>query len=242
MQVAYERCCGLDVHKRVIVACVLVGQERTIRSFGTMTEDLESLAAWLETCGVTHVAMESTGVFWKPVHNVLEGHSFTLVVVNAQHMKAIPGEKTDVKDAEWIADLLRHGLLKASFVPSRAQRELRELVRYRKSLVRERAAESNRVQKVLEGANIKLASVASHVLGRSGRAMVEALISGVSDPTQLADLARGKLKTKHDELVRALRGVVGPHQRLILASQLRHIHCLDAEIEQLSQEIAVRQR
>lgn len=242
MQVAYERCCGLDVHKRVIVACVLAGRERTIRSFGTMTEDLESLAAWLEACGVTHVAMESTGVFWKPVHNVLEAHPFTLVVVNAQHMKAIPGKKTDVKDAEWIADLLRHGLLKASFVPSRAQRELRELVRYRKTLVRERASESNRVQKVLEGANIKLASVASHVLGRSGRAMVEALISGVSDPTQLADLARGKLKTKHDELVRALRGVVGPHQRLILASQLRHIHCLDAEIEQLSQEIAVRQR
>jgi transposase len=186
--------------------------------------------------------MESTGVFWKPIHNVLEGHAFVLLVVNAQHMKAIPGKKTDIKDAEWIADLLRHGLLKPSFVPSRAERELRELVRYRKSLVRERAAESNRVQKVLEGANIKLASVAAHVLGRSGRAMVEALVTGVSDPTQLADLARGKLKLKRDELVRALRGIVGPHQRLILASQLRHIHCLDAEIEQLSQEIAMRQR
>src|SRR6266508_931597 len=155
MQVVHERCCGLDVHKRVVVTCVLSGRERTIRSFGTMTEDLEAMAAWLEECDVTHVAMESTGVFWKPIHNVLEGHAFELLVVNAQHMKAIPGKKTDVKDAEWIADLLRHGLLKPSFVPSRAQRELRELVRYRKALVRERAAESNRVQKVLEGCQCK---------------------------------------------------------------------------------------
>ena len=180
MQVVHERCCGLDVHKRVIVACVLTGRERTIRSFGTMTEDLEAMATWLEECAVTHVAMESTGVFWKPIYNVLEEHEFELLVVNAQHMKAIPGKKTDVKDAEWIADLLRHGLLKPSFVPSRAQRELRELVRYRKSLVRERAAESNRIQKVLEGANIKLGSVATRVLGLSGQAMVEALISGVT--------------------------------------------------------------
>jgi transposase len=147
-----------------------------------------------------------------------------------------------VKDAEWIAELLRHGLLKASFVPGRAQRELRELVRYRKALVRERAAESNRLQKVLEGANSKLASVASHVLGQAGRAMVEALSRGVADPTELADLARGKLKAQHDELGRALRGVVGPQQRLVLAAQLRHIHYLDAEIERRSREIAVRQR
>src|ERR1700738_2193199 len=161
MQVVHERCCGLDVHKRVIVACVLTRRERTIRSFGTMSEDLEAMAVWLEECAVTHVAMESTGVFWKPIYNVLEEHEFELLVVNAQHMKAIPGKKTDVKDAEWIADLLRHGLLKPSFVPSRAQRELRELVRYRKSLVRERSAESNRIQKVLEGANVKLGSVAT---------------------------------------------------------------------------------
>ncbi len=242
MQVVHERCCGLDVHKRVVVTCVLSGRERTIRSFGTMTEDLEAMAAWLEECDVTHVAMESTGVFWKPIHNVLEGHAFELLVVNAQHMKAIPGKKTDVKDAEWIADLLRHGLLKPSFVPSRPQRELRELVRYRKSLVRERAAESNRVQKVLEGANVKLASVATRVLGLSGRAMVEALISGVTDLTELADLARGRLKTKHADLQRALRGVVGPHQRMLLAAQLRHIHYLDGEIESLSQEIASREQ
>jgi transposase len=242
MQVVVERCCGLDVHKRVIVACVLSQRERMIRSFGTMTDDLEALADWLEACGVSHVAMESTGIFWKPVHNVLEGRRFVLLVVNAQHMKAIPGKKTDVKDAEWIADLLRHGLLKASFVPTRAERELRELVRYRKTLIRERAAESNRIQKMLEGANIKLASVATHILGRSGRAMVEALVAGVSDPAQLADLAQGKLRLKRVDLERALHGVVGPHQRLILASQLRHIHCLDAELEQLSRDIAERLR
>ncbi len=242
MQVVHERCCGLDVHKRVIVACILAGRQRTIRSFGTMTEDLEAMAAWLEECAVTHVAMESTGVFWKPIYNVLEGHAFELLVVNAQHMKAIPGKKTDVKDAEWIADLLRHGLLKPSFVPSRAQRELRELVRYRKSLVRERAAESNRIQKVLEGANVKLGSVATRVLGLSGQAMVEALISGVTDPTELAGLARGRLKAKHADLQRALRGVVGPHQRMLLAAQLRHVHYLDGEIDRVSQEIVSRQQ
>jgi transposase len=242
MQVVHERCCGLDIHKRVVVACVLSERERTIRSFGTMTDELEALACWLEESGVTHIAMESTGVFWKPVHNVLEGHAFVLLVVNAQHMKAIPGKKTDVKDAEWIADLLRHGLLRASFIPNRADRELRELVRYRKSLIRERAAESNRVQKVLEGANVKLAAVATRVLGQSGRAMVEALVSGVTDPTELAALARGRLKTKHAELQRALRGVIGPHQRMLLAAQLRHIQYLDREIESLSQEIAARQQ
>src|ERR1700730_14462524 len=157
-------------------------------------------------------------------------------------MKAIPGKKTDVKDAEWIADLLRHGLLKPSFVPSRAQRELRELVRYRKSLVRERSAESNRIQKVLEGANVKLGSVATRVLGLSGRAMVEALISGVTDPTELADLARGRLRAKHADLQRALRGGVGPHQRMLLAAQLRHVHYLDGEIDRLSLEIVSRQQ
>jgi transposase len=160
MEVVHERCCGLDVHKKTVVACVIVPEGRATRTFGTMTDDLEALAAWLEERRVSHVAMESTGVFWKPVYNVLETFEFELLVVNAQHMKAVPGRKTDVKDAEWIADLLRHGLLRASYIPTREERELRELVRYRKSLIRERAAEVNRVQKVLEGANIKLASVA----------------------------------------------------------------------------------
>jgi len=206
-----------------------------------MTDDLEALAEWLEQCGVTHVAMESTGVYWKPVYNVLETYDLELLVVNAQHMKAVPGRKTDVKDAEWIADLLRHGLVRASYVPSRDERELRELVRYRKSLIRERASEVNRVQKVLEGANIKLASVASNVMGKSGRAMLEALSLGATDPSALASLALGKLQEKQPELERALRGVVGPHQRALLATQLRHISFLDDEIERLSQQIADRQ-
>lgn len=242
MEVVHERCCGLDVHKKTVVACVIVPEGRETRTFGTMTDDLEALAQWLEGRGVSHVAMESTGVFWKPIYNVLETYDFELLVVNAQHMKAVPGRKTDVKDAEWIADLLRHGLVRASYVPSRTERELRELVRYRKSLVRERATEVNRVQKVLEGANIKLASVASDVLGKSGRAMVEALIGGVMDAREMATLARGKLQDKQPDLERALSGVVGPHQRLVLATQLRHITFLDDEIERLSQEIAERQR
>lgn len=242
VEVVHERCGGLDVHKKTVVACVIEPEGRETRTFGTMTDDLERLAEWLAHCGVTHVAMESTGVYWKPVYNVLETHDYELLVVNAQHIKAVPGRKTDVKDAEWIADLLRHGLLRASYVPSRAGRELRELVRYRKSLIRERAAEVNRVQKVLEGANVKLASVASDVLGRSGRAMVEALIAGVMGPKEMAALARGKLQGKQGDLERALRGVVGAHQRLVLAAQLRHITFLDEEIERLSREIAERQR
>jgi transposase len=242
LEVVHERCCGLDVHKKTVVACIISPGTREVRTFGTMTDELEALATWLEEHGVTHVAMESTGVFWKPIYNVLEAGDFELLVVNAQHMKAVPGRKTDVKDAEWIADLLRHGLLRASYVPSREERELRELVRYRKSLIRERAAEVNRVQKVLEGANIKLASVASDVLGKSGRAMLEALSAGATDPKALAALARGKLQDKQAELERALRGVVGEHQRMVLATQLRHISYLDEEIERLGAEVAKRQR
>jgi transposase len=178
MDVVHERCCGLDIHKQSVVACLLTPEGRETRRFGTMTRDLIGLADWLEEHGITHVAMESTGVYWKPIYNLFEGHDFTLLVVNARHLKAVPGRKTDVKDAEWIAQLLRHGLLQASHIPSRADREVRELVRYRKTLIRERSAEVNRVQKVLEGANIKLASVASGcplggMLGKSGRAMLD---------------------------------------------------------------------
>jgi transposase len=242
MQVVHERCAGLDVHRKMVVACVVTPVGRETRTFGTMTDDLEALAVWLEQQGVTDVAMESTGVYWKPVYNVLEQYPLELLLANAQHMKAVPGRKTDVKDAEWIADLLRHGLLRASYVPSRAERELRELVRYRKSLIRERATEANRVQKVLEGANIKLAAVASDVLGKSGRAMLAALSAGTTDPHALAALAQGKLQDKLEALERALRGVVGDHQRLLLATQLRHIAFLEEEIARLSAEIAERQR
>jgi transposase len=245
MDVLYERCCGLDIHKRTVVACLVVPSagggrpQKEVRTFGTMTHDLLALADWLEAHGVTHVAMESTGVYWKPLHNLLEDR-FTLLLVNAQHIKAVPGRKTDVRDCEWIADLLRHGLLKPSFVPDRAQRELRELVRYRSSLVQERTAAANRLQKALEGANVKLASVASDILGRSGRAMLEAIIRGESDPTVLAQHARRQLRAKIPALERALAGCIGPHQRFLLAQHLAHVDFLDAAIERLAVEIAAR--
>lgn len=240
MRVVYERCCGLDVHKKTVVACVLTPEGKQLRAFSTMTQELLALADWLTEREVTHVAMESTGVFWKPIYNLLEALPFTLLVVNAQHFKAVPGRKTDVKDAEWLADLLGHGLLRGSFIPDRPQRELRELVRYRRSLVSNRAQVVNRIQKVLEGANIKLAAVASNVAGVSGRAMLEALARGVADPKALAALAKGKLREKTPALEAALQGLMGPHQRLLLASHLRHLAFLDQEIEQLDQEVAAR--
>ena len=189
---------------------------------------------------VTHVAMESTGVYWKPVYNLLEAEPIEVLVVNAQHIKAVPGRKTDVKDAEWIADLLRHGLLKGSYIPHRAQRELRELVRYRRSLIEERARELNRIQKVLEGANIKLSSVVSDINGMSARLIIRALIEGKNDPAALAQLAKGRLKQKTEELRRALKGVIGPHQRMMLAEQWRHVEYLDEAIARLDREIEER--
>ena len=244
MQVVHPRCAGLDVHKRTVVACRLIpgpGAQalRTVRTFGTTTRELLALVDWLAEEAVTHVAMESTGSFWKPVHNILED-AFELLVVNAAHIKAVPGRKTDVRDAEWIADLLCHGLLQASFVPSQPERELRELTRYRSALIRERASEVNRVQKVLEGANIKLASVASEVAGVSGLAILRALIAGEEDPTALAALARGRMRAKRDALEEALKGRMGAHQRFTLGVMLRHIGELDRNIEDVGAEIERR--
>ena len=236
MEVTYERCCGMDVHKKTVVACVMTPDGRETRTFSTMTGKLIEMADWLAQCGVTHVAMESTGVLWKPIYNLLE-ERFTVMVVNARHIKAVPGRKTDVKDAEWIAELLRHGLLRGSFIPERPQREL---MRYRRSLIDERARVVNRIQKVLEGANIKLSSVATDILGVSGRAMLEAMVEGAEDPKVLADMARGRLRNKRPSLEQALRGLVGPHQRTMLQSQLRHLDFLDHEIEQVSQEVSER--
>ena len=246
MEVVHERCCGLDVHKETVVACVVVpgtGKQphKEIRTFNTMTADLLELADWLTAQGVTHVALESTGVYWKAPWNILES-SFTLLLVNAQHIKQVPGRKTDVRDCEWIADLLRHGLLRASFVPDLPQRELRELTRYRTTLIRERAAERNRIQKTLEGAGIKLGSVASDVLGSSGRLIIEALVDGSTDAATMADLAKGNLRAKLPQLERALTGQVRAHQRFLIAHQLAHLDGLDELIEQLSQEIAERLR
>ncbi|WAH44928.1 IS110 family transposase (plasmid) [Alicyclobacillus fastidiosus] len=242
MQVVHEPCCGLDVHKKKVVGCVITPEIKEIRTFGTMTDDLESLIKWILGHECTHVAMESTGVFWKPIFNLLEDRDLEALVVNAQHIKQVPGRKTDVRDAEWIADLLRHGLLKGSYIPDRNQRELRELVRYRKSLVRERANEVNRLQKVLEGANIKLASVASDVVGVSGRAILTELIGGKMDESRLKEIVKGRLRNKTAELKRALHGVVRPHQQMMLAVQLRHIDHLDELIEEVSAEIEQRMR
>ena len=238
MLVVHDRCCGLDVHKKSITACLLTPEGKETLTFSTMTDDLFRMAQWLQERGCTHVAMESTGVYWKPPYNVLELHEFEQVlVVNAQHMKAIPGRKTDVKDAEWIADLLKHGLLKGSYIPSREQREQRELVRYRKSLVQERTREVNRLQKVLEGDNIKLSSVATNVLGVSGRAMLDALVAGTESPEVLAELAKGRLKDKKNHLIQALHGLLGEHQKMMIRTQLGHIDYLDGQIAELDKKI-----
>ena len=232
----HQRCCGMDVHKKSVVACLITPEVQETRTFTTMTGDLLRLADWLRIHRVSHAAMESTGVYWKPVYNLLE-EEFTVMVVNAAHIKTVPGRKTDVKDAEWIADLLKHGLLRASFIPDRPQRELRELTRHRRSLIQERSREANRIQKVLEGANIKLSSVATDVLGVSGRAMLAALAAGEGDPQTLANLAKGRLREKTKELEEALRGRVGDHQRFMLSSQLRHLEYLEGEIARLDEEV-----
>ena len=236
MNVIYERCAGWDVHKKTGVACVLTPDGQETRTFGTMSADLLVLSDWLLACGCTHVAMESTGDYWKPVFNMLEG-TFEVLLVNAQHVKAVPGRKTDVKDAAWLAELLQHGLLRASFIPPVAQRELRDLTRYRRTFIRERATLVNRVQKLLEDANIKLASVATAMMGVSGRAMLAALLAGHTDPQTLADLAKGRLRTKWEQLVKALEGRVKPHHRCVLAELLCQIDSLDETIARFDERI-----
>jgi transposase len=230
----------LDIHKNSITACRRLGREAEVKTFGTRTKDLRALRDWVQVGGCTHVAMESTGVFWKPVFNVLEGHGLTLLLVNARHMKAVPGRKTDLKDAEWIAQLLQHGLLRPSFVPDREQRELREVVRYRRSLVQELARETNRIQKVLEGANIKLAGTISDILGVAGRAVLAALVSGETDPEALANAVTTNVRASHEQLVAALEGEVQAHQRQMLRMQLAHITFLGEQIAALDAEIERR--
>lgn len=240
MEVVHERCAGLDVHKKTVVACVLRPEGKEIRTFSTMTEDLLQLTEWLQERGCRAVAMESTGVYWKPVYNLLEAADCEPMVVNAQHIKGVPGRKSDVRDAQWIAELLRHGLVRPSFIPDREQRELRELVRYRRCVVEERTREANRLQKVLEGANLKLGSVASDVLGRSGRDMITAICQGTEDPVALAAMARGRLKEKTEELQKALRGLLGAHQRFLLREQLSHIEEIEQRLTRLNAEIEAR--
>ena len=241
MEVVYERCAGLDVHKKGVTACRIIlakasGWQKEIRRFGTMTDELLKLADWLRAGQVTAVAMESTGVYWKPVFNILESE-FEVYLVNARHIKYVPGRKSDISDAQWIGELLQHGLLKASYIPEAPQRDLRDLIRYRTSLVRERTREINRVQKVLEDGNVKLASVATNVMGVSGRQMLEAIIAGVEDPEALAELAKGRLRAKIPELERALSGRIRASHRLLLRLHLEHIDDLNSKIENLNEEI-----
>ena len=246
MDILHTCCCGLDVHKETVVACLIHPaaqgpRPKEVRTFGTTTAALRELADWLRAAGCTHVALESTGVYWRPVYNLLEGQ-FTLLVVNAAHIKAVPGRKTDVKDCEWIADLLQHGLLRASFIPDQAQRELRDLTRTRTTLTDERSAAVCRLQKVLEDANLKLAGVATDILGVSGRAILQALVDGNTDPATLAELAKGRLRRKRAALEQALDGRLRAHHRVLIATHLAHIDFLDETIAQLSQEIAERLR
>jgi transposase len=241
MEVIHEVCCGLDVHKKSVTACVLRtnGRRRETRAFGTFTRELLELGDWLRACGVTHVAMESTGVYWKPVWNLLEGQ-FEVLLVNAQHIKAVPGRKTDQRDSEWIADLLQHGLLRASFVPPTPIRELRDLTRYRASLAQEINRIANRIQKVLEDANIKLASVATDTLGASGRAMLEAIVQGEQDSQRLAEMSRGLLRNKIPELREALQGRVTAHHRFLLRELLDHLYFVQSKMQRIEQEVAER--
>ncbi len=246
MRIEYERCCGLDVHKKTVVACLLLpdgpgGRQKQTRTFSTMTADLLALGDWLQQAGCTHVAMESTGVYWQPIFNLLEGQ-FEVLVVNAQHIKAVPGRKTDVLDAEWIAELLQHGLLRGSFIPSAAQRAVRELTRYRATLVAERVRQVGRLHKVLEGTNIKLAAVATDIVGVSGRRILQALLEGVTDPAQLAELAKGRLRAKRAELEQALRGRIQAHQAFLITELLEHVDYLDEAIARVSQEVGERLR
>jgi transposase len=241
MQTLVERGCGLDVHQATVVACLLIvlknGKvQKQIRTFGTTTRELMSLREWLLSEGCTHVAMESTGVYWKPIYAILEG-AFEIVVANAQHVKKVPGRKTDVKDAEWIADLLCHGLLRSSFVPPKPIRELRDLTRYRRKLVESRSAERNRLLKLLESANIKLASVASDVFGASGLLMLQALVEGKATPQEMAELAKKQLRKKIPELELALEGKMEEHHRFLLNMQLRRLRAVEQDLGVLEHRI-----
>jgi transposase len=236
MEVVYECCCGLDVHAKTVVACLVTQGRKEICTFATMTEELLELGDWLSSAGCTHVAIESTGGYWKPVFNILES-LLAVILVNARHIKAVPGRKTDVRDCEWLADLLRHGLLKASFIPPLEIREVRELVRYRQTVVTEHTAVANRIQQLIESANIKLGQVASDVLGLSGRLMLRALAEGETDASKLAELAQGKLQSKKAELRLALEGRLTQVQRWVLAELLTRVEELEAALTRVEARI-----
>jgi transposase len=241
MQIKHERCAGIDVHKKTIVVCCLRGDargnlQRETRTYGTTTRELLNLCDWLAQSEVTQIVMESTGEYWKPVYNVLES-SFEVMVVNSHHFKQVPGRKTDVKDAEWLAELLSYGLVRGSFIPPLPQRDLRDLTRQRTTLIRERASVINRLHKVLEWANLKLASVVSDIGGVSARAMLKALVAGTDDPEALAELAKGRMRLKQPELVAALSGRVREHHRFLIQQHLKHLEFLDSQIKPFDERI-----
>src|SRR4051812_48595067 len=244
MEVLHPRCAGLDVHKDSVVACVRLAEggrvERHVETFATTTLDLERLSAWLAGHGVTHVAMEATGVYWKPVWAVLCEEDFALVLANAHHVKAVPGRKTDVNDAPWLADLIAHGLIRPSFVPPTAMQALRDLTRTRKQLAREKASHVQRIDKLLQAANLKLGSVLSDIMGPSGRAILDALAGGESDPERLAGLVRARLRASRADLVEALRGRLAAHQRLLLGLHLGQVDAIDAAIARIDAELGDR--
>lgn len=246
MRVMYERCCGLDIHQASIAACALISEKGKIqeetRRFGTMTGDLQGLAEWLEQKEIRHVAMESTGIYWKPVWNILEPAGMELLLANAQEVKVVPGRKTDQNDCQWIADLHKHGLLRKSFVPPRPIRDLRDLTRTRAILTQEHTAVCNRIQKVLEDANIKLGSVASDVFGASGRAILQALMKEETDAEALAELSKGRLRKKIPQLRRALQGEVTGHHRWMISGHWQRMEFLERQIADTEAEIAQRMK
>lgn len=233
MQTVYERCCGIDVHKKLIVACFRNGKKAELRKFDTLTCSIRELATWLLDNGCQMVAMESTGAYWKPIYNILELFNLDVIVVNAHHIKTVPGRKTDVKDAEWIAELLQHGLLRASYIPDRAQREMREIVRYRKSLVEERSRELNRLEKTLEGANIKLSSYVSNLTGVSSRKLLEQAMGGEVNEENIVDLMHPAMKATREELLRALEGCFSTIQKQLVKAILDHIDDMTKRIQDL---------
>ena len=242
MQVIHRRCAGLDVHKQTVVACVRIARDREaaqhVQTFATTTTGLLALADWLASHEVAVVGMEATGVYWKPVWHVLEGH-FELVLANAAHVKNVPGRKTDVSDAMWLADLLAHGLIRASFVPPQAVQELRTLTRTRKQFVRERSSHVQRIEKVLEDANLKISVLLSDIVGKSGRAVLDAIVAGHDDPAYLATCISVRVKARRAELIEALRGCITPHHRFMLKLHLSHIDALNAAITNIEKEVGL---
>lgn len=238
MEVVYERCCGIDVHKKIIVACFKVaGKRQQLKEFGTMTQDIKDMVAWLQLENCQMVAMESTGSYWKPLYNIMEVLGLDVMVVNASHIKNVPGRKTDKKDAEWIAELLQHGLVKPSFIPDREHRELRELSRYRKSMVEERAREVNRLSKMLEGANVKLSSVASNINGKSSRRLIDILLDGEVTASKVSSALDNSMMPKLDSIMHSIEGVITPTQKRLFKAVLSHIDDMTRRIEDLDDMI-----